>query len=97
MDAKQPKDFKQPVRPGKQVQTVVDFTGPQPIIKLECKVCHTGTERIGAKFCSNCGEPLKWDDIWVRKPEDKKVADPVDQTQETPPAHEDPAPKGKVN
>lgn len=83
------------VVPGKQVQTIVDFTGPQPFIKLECPECHIGPERIGAKFCSNCGTPLIWENIWIRKPEDPKPKGPEVAAKEE--AAPKPTPKDQVN
>jgi len=52
----------------KQVVTVVDFTEERPTIKLECPDCHELADKIGVKFCSNCGTPLKWDNIFIRQP-----------------------------
>jgi len=82
MEKKLPQDFKKPAKPGKQVLTIADFTGPAPLLRLECPECHTGPERIGAKFCSNCGTPLAWENIWIRKPQDPKPDEPVTDAKE---------------
>ena len=54
-----------------QVQTIVDFSQGQPTMLLACPTCVEPVDRIGAKFCSNCGSPLVWNNIKIRpaKPE----------------------------
>ncbi len=52
-----------------RVFTIADFTGQQPQLRLECEACNAAPDRIGAKFCSNCGATLNWDTVKVRQPE----------------------------
>jgi hypothetical protein len=70
-----------------QIITIVDFTQPQPVIRLECGNCHVGPERIGTKFCSNCGEPLLWDNIFIRRPEERPTEEVA--PEEGPISHPD--------
>lgn len=56
------------IKPSQQVLTIVDFTMESPFIKLECPNCHDSQDRIGARFCSNCGTPLAWENILIRQP-----------------------------
>ncbi len=68
------KPVKDLVKVGQQVQTVIDYTEPQPVIKLECPECHTQPHYVGARFCSNCGTGLKWDNVLIRQP---KATEPI--------------------
>jgi predicted amidophosphoribosyltransferase len=77
MEPKKPQDYKKVSRPSKQVLTIVDFSAPQATIRLECSACHAEPPTVGAKFCSNCGEPLKWDNIFIRQPQPTEV--PTDE------------------
>jgi len=45
-------------------------------IELQCPHCHTVPDRVGVKFCSNCGSPLVWDNIIIVEPT-KPVEEPV--------------------
>jgi len=81
------------VKPGKQVQTVVDYTGQNVAIKLECPECGFGVDRLGARFCSNCGAPLKWDNISVRQP---KPAPEAGENKPSPEVKED-TPEPQMN
>lgn len=60
------------IKPSQQVLTVVDFTMERPFIKLVCPNCHDSQDRIGARFCSNCGTPLAWENILVRQPQSEQ-------------------------
>lgn len=67
------------VKPGQQVLTVVDFTMERPFIKLECPVCHDAQDRIGVRFCSNCGTPLAWENVLIRQP--KMTTPPTEEAE----------------
>ncbi len=74
----------------KKVLTIIDYTDEQRgvMVKVECPTCNTIPERIGANFCSNCGQGLEWENIMVRT---KKIEEP-----NTPPPMEADAGLGEV-
>ena len=67
-----------------QVQTIIDLSVQPVRINLACGNCGEMPDRIGAKFCANCGSELKWDHIFVKtKEEDTKSETPTSETPTT--------------
>lgn len=70
-----------------QVQTIIDLSVQPVRINLACGNCGEMPDRIGAKFCANCGSELKWDHIFVKTKEDDTKSDgptPQEDTVEDP-------------
>jgi hypothetical protein len=63
---KAPQDHKEKAVKGSQVKTVVLLE--QQRIVVACPKCKEIQLNVGSNFCSNCGEPLKWDNIEIVKP-----------------------------
>ena len=77
--AKNPAPNRAPIH---QVKTVVLIE--QQRIIIACAECNAPQNNMGAKFCSNCGNQLTWDNIEVVNPQPKPTEEPnMKPAQET--------------